>query len=106
MHGFKHKEADYLSSTFPIVKSPPSPPQWGQMLFAEFKAMVGSIVPLEGEKGGEAIWGDRSPFETSLQNHFIAFPLDVWLFQRLYLYRTLFQYFSLHYKILQITEFH
>jgi len=52
------------------------------MPFAVFTAMVGGNVPLEGDKGGEAVLGGPSPFETGFQNHSIAFPLAVWLFQQ------------------------
>jgi len=77
MHGFSPKVANSLASTLPLIESPPCPPQWGPMPFAVFTAMAGGNVPLEGDKGGEAVFGSRPSFETGFQKHFIAFPLDV-----------------------------
>jgi hypothetical protein len=39
--------------------------------------MAGGNVPLEGDKGGEAVLDSRSSFETGIQNHFMVFALVV-----------------------------
>jgi hypothetical protein len=51
MYGFPPKKADLLASTLTLIESPLCPPQWGQMPFAVFAAMVGGSDPLEGNKG-------------------------------------------------------
>jgi hypothetical protein len=37
------------------------------MPFALSTAMVGGYVSLEGDNGGEAVWGGRTLFETGMQ---------------------------------------
>jgi len=70
-------EANSLASTLPLIESPPCPPQRGPVPFAVTTAMVCGYVPLEGDKGGEAVLGGQSPFEPGFQNHSVALPLGV-----------------------------